>query len=65
MDLPRIAILLIIHQKNYQTLRLINHLAQDFDLYIHIDKKATFSISEEEFDVKHKIHIYNRYEIHH
>ncbi|TVM00769.1 MAG: glycosyl transferase [Candidatus Brocadia sp. WS118] len=36
----RIAILILIHKYTQQQIRLINNLATDFDIYVHIDKRT-------------------------
>ncbi len=60
-----IAVLIILHQKNYQTISLIEHLSKDFDLYIHVDKKASFIFDINNFRNKNKIYIYKEYSVYH
>lgn len=38
----RIAVLILAHKNPMQLQNLINHLATDFDIYVHIDKKFLF-----------------------
>lgn len=38
----RIAVLILAHKNPMQLQNLINHLASDFDVYVHIDKKFLF-----------------------
>lgn len=52
---------LIAAHKNYnQTMRLINHLKKDFDLFVHIDKKSKLQIKESE-----NVKIYKKFKVHH
>lgn len=40
----RIAILILAHKNKVQLQRLINHLKADFDIYVHVDKKALMEL---------------------
>jgi Core-2/I-Branching enzyme len=40
----RIAIMMLVHKNEEQVKRLINHLSKDFDIYVHIDKRAPIKI---------------------
>ena len=42
----RIAILMLVHNNEQQVQRLINHLSNDFDIYIHIDKRSKLKINK-------------------
>ncbi|MCC5887104.1 MAG: hypothetical protein JJT88_11785 [Gammaproteobacteria bacterium] len=41
----RIAILILLHQLKDQQLNLISHLAQDFQVYVHLDRKSRFDVA--------------------
>lgn len=43
-----IAILMMIHKYTWQQEKLITHLAQDFDIYVHIDKRTDIKPSQVE-----------------
>ena len=45
-DDKRIAILMVIHEYGPQQKGLIRNLAKDFDVYIHVDKKACIEVHE-------------------
>lgn len=51
-----IAVLILAHKNEEQIDKLINHLASDFDVYMHIDKKSNVFISS-----KQNIHVYKEY----
>lgn len=55
-----ICILIAAHKNYNQTMRLINHLKKDFDLFVHIDKKSPLEIAE--FD---NVKVYKKYKVHH
>lgn len=40
MNAPRIAILILAHKNPQQLQKLIDHLAKDFDVYVHADRKS-------------------------
>lgn len=62
----KIAILIILHQSNEQIKMLINHLAKDFDIYIHYDQKSKSVLSLEDFKKTDKnIFIYRKYKVFH
>lgn len=42
----RIAIIMLIHKYSQQQAKLIRHLAKDFDVFIHIDKRTKFLTTE-------------------
>jgi hypothetical protein len=42
----RIAIMMLVHKNEQQVQRLINHLSNDFDVYVHIDKNISLKINE-------------------
>ena len=42
------AVLLLTHKNENQVNRLINHLSQDFDVFVHIDKSSDIKINKEE-----------------
>jgi len=37
--------LVLVHKNEDQTYRLISHLSKDFDVYVHIDKRAPFQLT--------------------
>ncbi|GAP72760.1 glycosyltransferase [Candidatus Symbiothrix dinenymphae] len=43
---PKIAIMLMVHKNEAQANRLIKHLAEDFDVYVHIDKRSSVHIQD-------------------
>jgi len=42
----RIAIMMLVHNNERQVQRLIEHLSNDFDIYVHIDKRCNIKINE-------------------
>ncbi|MDR0332223.1 MAG: beta-1,6-N-acetylglucosaminyltransferase [Dysgonamonadaceae bacterium] len=42
--MSKIAIMMLIHQDNEQVKKLIKHLSKDFDIYVHIDKRALVQV---------------------
>lgn len=44
----RIAIMMLVHNNERQVQRLINYLSNDFDKYVHIDKRCSLKINESE-----------------
>ena len=58
--MSRICFIIIAHKNYNQTMRLINHLKTDFDLYVHIDKRNKLNI--ESFD---NVNIYKRFKTYH
>ncbi|WP_278846996.1 beta-1,6-N-acetylglucosaminyltransferase [Brachyspira pilosicoli] len=56
--MSRICFIIIAHKNYNQTMRLINHLKTDFDLYVHIDKKSKLNIKS--FD---NVYIYKKYSV--
>lgn len=55
-----ICFLIAAHKNHNQTMRLINHLKKDFDLFVHIDKKSKLQIKESE-----NVKIYKKFKVHH
>jgi len=52
----KIAIMMLVHKNEHQAQRLINHLSQDFDVFVHIDKRSKLNIVERE-----NVFIYKKY----
>jgi len=52
----KIAIMMLVHKNEHQTQRLINHLSQDFDVFVHIEKRSKLNIVERE-----NVFIYKKY----
>jgi hypothetical protein len=44
----KIAIMMLVHKNGDQVERLIKHLSKDFDVYVHIDKRTSIKIPNEE-----------------
>ncbi len=42
----KIAVLVLAHKNLGQLNRLVSHLAQDFDVYVHIDKKSSIKVGQ-------------------
>ena len=42
--MSKICFLILAHKNQNQLMRLINHLKKDFDIYVHIDKRANLNI---------------------
>ena len=42
----KIAILMLIHEINDVQKKLIDYLSNDFDVYIHLDKKSKIDVKE-------------------
>lgn len=55
-----ICFLIAAHKNHNQTMRLINHLKKDFDLFVHIDKKSKLQIEESK-----NVKVYKKYKVHH
>lgn len=55
-----ICFLIAAHKNHNQTMRLINHLKKDFDLFVHIDKKSKLQIEESQ-----NVKVYKKYKVHH
>jgi hypothetical protein len=53
----KIAVLILVHENEGQVNRLIKHLAKDFDVYVHIDKRSSVKIENN----NEHILIYNMY----
>ena len=57
--MSKICFLILAHKNYNQTMRLINHLKKDFDLFVHIDKKSALKIdSFENVKVYKKFKVY-------
>lgn len=56
----KIAILIMLHKYTIQQKKLIEHLSNDFEIYIHIDKKS--NISKKQINIKN-VHIYKKYRV--
>jgi hypothetical protein len=56
----RIAIMMLIHDNEQQTQRLIDHLSGDFDIYVHIDKRYSLNIRGSK-----NIFVYRKYKTYH
>jgi len=56
----KIAIMLLVHNNEDQVNRLIKHLSNDFDVYVHIDKRCSIKIIKQE-----NIFIYKRFNTYH
>jgi hypothetical protein len=52
----KIAIMMLVHKNGDQINRLIKHLSKDFDIYVHIDKRTSIKIANEE-----NIFVYKRF----
>ena len=55
----KICFLILAHKNQNQLMRLINHLKNDFDIYIHIDKNS--NINFKSFD---NVRIYKKINVH-
>ena len=51
-----IAVMMLIHKDDEQINRLIKHLSNDFDVYVHIDKRSSVKIENTE-----KVFVYKEY----
>lgn len=58
--MSKICFLIAAHKNYNQSMRLINHLKKDFDIYVHIDKKSKLDIKS--FD---NVKIYKKHKIYH
>lgn len=56
----KIAIMMLVHKNQQQVQRLINHLSTDFDLFVHIDKRASLQINESK-----NVFVYSEYKSFH
>ena len=52
--------MMLVHNNEHQTQRLIDHLSNDFDVYVHIDKRSSLKINESE-----KVFVYKKYKTYH
>lgn len=58
--MSKICILILAHKNYNQTMRLINHLKKDFDLFVHIDKKSALKIDSFE-----NVKVYKKFKVYH
>jgi hypothetical protein len=54
--MSKIAILILVHKNKNQVNRLIKHLSKDFDIYVHIDKRYSMNINEQDNVFVYKIY---------
>lgn len=47
-----------VHKNENQVARLIQHLAADFDVYVHVDKRSSIKILPQE-----NVHVYSKYKV--
>jgi hypothetical protein len=52
----KIAMLVMVHKNPKQAQRLVDHLSKDFDVYVHVDKRARWSIKGSD-----KVFVYKKY----
>jgi len=52
----KIAVMMLVHKSADQVKRLVNHLSKDFDIYVHIDKRISIKIQNEE-----NVFVYKKY----
>ncbi|NTV98923.1 MAG: beta-1,6-N-acetylglucosaminyltransferase [Chlorobiaceae bacterium] len=55
----RIAVLILVHKCDDQVVRLIEHLSEDFDVFVHIDRKAKCRIVSR----KENVFVYSKYNV--
>lgn len=60
--MKKVAILMMIHKYTWQQRALIRHLSNDFDIYIHIDKKSDIDRNEVESSGKN-VKAYKKYKV--
>lgn len=58
--MSKICFLIAAHKNYNQTMRLINHLKKDFDLFVHIDKKSSLKIDSFE-----NVKVYKKFKVYH
>lgn len=58
--MSKICILILAHKNYNQTMRLINYLKKDFDLFVHIDKKSALKIDSFE-----NVKVYKKFKVYH
>ena len=58
--MSKICILILAHKNYNQTMKLINHLKKDFDLFVHIDKKSALKIDSFE-----NVKVYKKFKVYH
>lgn len=58
--MSKICFLIAAHKNYNQTMRLINHLKKDFDLFVHIDKKSALKIDSFE-----NVKVYKKFKVYH
>lgn len=62
--MKKVAILILMHEETYEAALLIKRLSQDFDLFIHIDKKSSLKTSFiDNYPNKERIHVYKEYKV--
>lgn len=54
----KIAIMMTVHKNDEQVNRLIDHLSNDFDIFVHIDKRSYLKIRESE-----NVFVYKKYKV--
>jgi hypothetical protein len=62
-DFPAEHILILAHKSAIQLNRLIRHLSNDFDLFVHLDKKSRLRIEDIEAGVN--IRVFRQYPVYH
>ena len=60
MQTKKIAIMLLVHKNEEQVNRLIKHLAHDFAIYVHIDRRSSLKINPHE-----NVFVYQKYKTYH
>lgn len=58
----KIAVLVLAHKDKNQLNKLIKHLAKDFDIFVHIDKKS--SVKPDDIIMQNNIVVINKYVVH-
>jgi hypothetical protein len=53
----KIAVLMMVHKNETQTNRLVNHLARDFDIYVHVDRRSGLRVN-----TAARVFVYREYE---
>ncbi|MCL2792958.1 MAG: beta-1,6-N-acetylglucosaminyltransferase [Spirochaetaceae bacterium] len=56
----QIAVMLLVNSNENQVNRLIRHLSEDFDIYVHIDKRSSIKINELK-----NVYVYKEYKTYH
>ena len=59
--MAKIAVLMLVHKNEHQVNRLVCHLARDFDIYAHVDRRSGVRVTPDRA-VENRVFVYREYE---